>query len=122
MSSSPAPTSGLSTSRISLLPLFDYQIAEAIDDAGLAREQQRGGVELGEDGGAVDAGAGAERVTGVDGGLGGALSRNTVCAPTRAASIGPAGGSSRSVGAGNTPRASTRSVTISTGVSSCAKV
>src|SRR2546423_8098517 len=39
--------------------LLDDQIAEAIDHTGLPWKQQRGGVELGEDGGTIDAGAGA---------------------------------------------------------------
>src|SRR2546421_129515 len=48
--------------------LLDDQVAEAIDHAELVRKQERGGVELGEDGGAVDAGAGAEALAGIDGG------------------------------------------------------
>ena len=51
---------------------LDDQVAEAIDHAGLARKQERGGVELGEDGGAVDAGTDAEALAGIDGSPGGA--------------------------------------------------
>ena len=82
----------------------DDQIAEAIDDADLARKHERGGVELGEDGGAVDAGAGTETLAGIDGGFGRSSFRGTpCCVPRRASSSGRRAATRAARGVGKTP-------------------
>ena len=48
----------------------DDEIAEAIDDPDLALKNERGGVELGDNGEALKACAGTETLTGIDRGFG----------------------------------------------------
>ena len=86
----------------------DDEIAEAIDDPDLALKNERGGVELGDNGEALKACAGTETLTGIDRGFGRSTSRTTVRVPRRASSRAVAGRNSLSRGAGKTPWASTR--------------
>src|SRR5262245_12030106 len=69
----PAPPASLMPQRLNRLrhSIFfgDDEIAEAVDEGRLTLENERGGVELGDDGWALDAGAGAQSGAGVDAGV-----------------------------------------------------
>src|SRR5262245_13692473 len=62
----------------------DAQVAEAVDDAHLALENKRGGIELGENGEALNARTSAQLLAGIDRGLfDPALQKHAALTPAR---------------------------------------